>query len=327
VRSIGSPSWIDQLLGTAPQPVPPFAFAIDGHELRGAAFRRERSGWGLRELHSVPVAVGTLGGGALGGPVTDPEALARAASDLVSRFQSPPRRASLVLPDRWARALVVELGAFPPQGELRAEILRFRLKKLIPFRVDELRISAVPIASIRGQEDPVRTLCSYAAEGLCSELENAFGAAGVFLGQITNATLARLGATTRESPTDDLTGVATVEDDGFALVFARHGLPVAWRQKSFADGLDENERAPMLAAELRLTRTYLDQRLEGTPLSRVLLAAPGGVEAFWSSMLEDGLAAPVTPLAAADLPLAGPVDVTGLGDLAPMLGVACSEVA
>jgi type IV pilus assembly protein PilM len=224
---------------------------------------------------------GALAGGPLGGPISDADALTRAVAELVRRFAKPPRRASLVLPDLWARALVVELGDLPRRVDLRTEVLRFRLKKLVPFRVDELRVAATAVPHVVGQEDPVRALVLYAADGLCAGLEHAFTAAGVAIGQITNSTLARLTALSRPEE-GGLFALAAVEATGFTLVFARSGEPLLWRQKSFADGLED--------------------RLGGEPLTSVALAAPRGVEAFWTTVLEQGLEVPVLPIAARDLP-------------------------
>jgi len=305
--------------------VPPHAFALDEGALTGATFRRERGQLALRELHSMPVPAGTLGNGPLGGPVNDAGALAATVSALVRRFARPPRAASLVLPDAWARGLTVELGALPERDDLRAEILRFRLKRMVPFRVEELRVAAAPMPKVTGQEDPVRALVLFAAESLCAALESAFSATGTTIGQIVNATLARLGAVAGDAE-GGLTAVASVEPAGFALVIARQGVPLVWRQKSFADGVDENERAPLLAAELRLTRTFVEERIGGQRLGPVMLAAPPGVEAFWSAVLAEGLGTAVVPFAeaTADGAAAAGVDAAGLG---PLLGATSLEVA
>jgi hypothetical protein len=341
VRSTGSPSSIERWLGLEPQPVPPNAFELVAEgagqgsaqgpaqgpaELRGAAFRRERGGLVVRELHSIPLPPGVLGPAPLGGAVADAEALARAVAELVRRFAEPPKPASLVLPDLWARALAVELGSLPDKPDLRAEILRFRLKKLVPFRVDELRIDAVPIAPVAGQEDPLRALVLYAPEGVCAAFERAFAAAGVEIGQITSATLARLVAIARAEPRAGagLQALAAVEPGGFALVFARAGEPVVWRQKGFGAGVEEAERTPLLAAELRLTRTFLEERLGGEPLDRILLAAPEAATASWTGILSEGLEAPVEPLALGHLPLAGGAPA-GAEALAALVGAACGE--
>ena len=327
MRSTGSPSSIERWLGLTPQPVPPHAFAFDGSVLRGATFRRERAGLALRELHSLPLPAGVVAAAPLGGTIADAGALARAVADLVRRFAEPPRHASLLLPDLWARALAVELGSLPERRELRAEILRFRLKKLVPFRVDELRIDAAPIAAVAGQEDPIRALLLYATESVCAAFESAFAEAGVTLGRISNSTLGRLAAVARAAPGDGLHAIAAVEPTGFAIVFARGDEPVVWRQKGFGAGLDEAERTPLLAAELRLTRTFLDERLGGEPLERVLLAAPPASAAYWTGILADGLEVPVEPLGLAHLPLAGGAGAATASELSALVGAALGEAA
>ena len=123
-----------------------------------------------------------------------------------------------------------------------------------------------------------------------------------------------------------LAALASVEPDGFVVVFARDGAPVVWRQKNFTEGLSDEDRARLVASELRLTRTFLTERLSGQSLSAALLAAPAAVEPFWKGVLEEGLGHPVVALQAAHLPLAGPV-AAPVAELSPLLGAACREVA
>lgn len=306
--------------------MPPWAFVADGERLTGAAFRRERGGLRLVERHAVPLAAGALGGGPLGGPVADAAALATTVETLIGRFARRPRQASLVLPDAWARGIVVELGALPARAEARAEVLRFRLRKLVPFRVDELRLAAAPIAAVAGQEDPLRLLVVYAAEAVCAAFESAFESAGVRLGQLVNASLAQLGALAHGGRLAGLVALAVVEARGFTLVCARDGEPVVWRQKSFGDGDEAERRAPRLAAELRLTRTFLAERLGAPRLDAVLLAAPDDVRAVWSEVLSEGLGQPPAVVRPDWLPLAaGPAGEADAA-LAPLVGAACREV-
>jgi hypothetical protein len=207
------------------------------------------------------------------------------------------------------------------------EVLRFRLRKLVPFRVDELRLSAAPIEKLALQEEPERALVLLAAEGVCAALERAFAQRGVRLGQVTNASLARLDALAAGGRLPGLAALAAVEPEGFTLLFARDGAPVLWRQKSFTEGLSDDDRARLLAAELRLTRTFLAERLSGGALSAALLAAPRTVEAFWRETLAAGLAHPVSLLDTAHLPLSGSTPLHPAPELAALVGAACREVA
>jgi type IV pilus assembly protein PilM len=307
--------------------VPPHAFAVDARRLAFAAFRRERGGLAVREYQSVPLPPGVFGPGPLGAPLGDPDGLARALDALLSRLAAKPRHASLVLPDAWARALVVELGELPERPDLRLEILRFRLRKLVPFRVDELRLAAAPIVPVADQEDPVRALVLFAADSVCAALEGACRARGVRIGQVTNATLARLEALAAAGRLGGLVALASVEGGGFTVVFAREGEPVLWRQKGFTEELGETERAAILAAELRLTRTFLAERLGGVEPAAVYLDAAPAVVPYWTSILAEGLERPVVTLAADHLPLAGELPESDPGELAALAGSAVRQVA
>jgi hypothetical protein len=326
VRSIASPSWIERALGFAPVPVPPVAVAVSRDALSLAVFRSEGGGLVLRDFDSVELPPTVFSNGPLGGPVNDAGALDAAVASLLARVSGRHPRVSVVLPDAWARGMTVELDELPAAPDLAREILRFRLRKMVPFRVEELRLSAAPIERLADQQDGLRTLVLLAAEGICAALEEAFSRHHVRVGQIVNQTLARLQALAVGGRLPGLAALATVEPEGFAVVFARDGAPVVWRQKSFTDGLADADRARLLAAELRLTRTFLAERLAGEQLAAALLAAPTSVEGFWKQVLEEGLNHPVVSMGPAHLPLALDASVPA-ALLAPLVGAASREVA
>ncbi len=309
--------------------MPPHVFALGRRELRYAGFARRRgeAALELTEMAAVPLADSVLGSGPLGAPLAEPEAFKAALAQLLARLGGKVERASLVLPDAWARTFVVELGDLPEGEPQRSEVLRFKLKRLVPFRVEELRVAAAPLSRLAGQQEPLRVLTAFAAESLCGALERAFAERGIRLGQVTGSTQALLGALAWRGRLPGLAAVALVQPEGFALVFARDGEPVVWRQKSFTEGLADGDRARLLAAELKLTRTFLAERVGEEHPARVVLAAPSEVAPFWHDVIEAGLGAPPLALADAHLPLAGDGFGPAVVQLAPMLGAACREVA
>jgi hypothetical protein len=167
----------------------------------------------------------------------------------------------------------------------------------------------------------------FAAESVCGALERGFAHHGVRLCQITNASLARLEALELAGRLEALTALASVERGGFTLVFARDGAPILWRQKAFTEDLGERDRAALLGAELRLTRTFLEERLGGQAPGAVYLSAPREVESYWTEILADGLERPVANLGAAHLPLTGELPEASAGELAALVGGAAREVA
>ena len=310
--------------------MPPHVFAVAGGELRYAAFARDRRGATLdfREYHAIPLADERLGAGPLrGGAGLDRGALDEAVAALLGRVSGRVDAASLVLPDAWARSLIVELGDLPRAPQERTEVLRFRLKRLIPYRVEDLRVAAAELDLADAADDGVHALVTFCSEALLAAFERSFDERGVRLGLVSSSTLSLLAALDFGNRLAGLAATALVQPEGFTLVFSRDGEPVLWRQRGFSEGLADDDRARLLGTELRLTRTHLGERFGVDRPAAVVIAAPREVVPFWREVLAAGLEVEPLALASEHLPLSG----SGLGDavaeLAPMLGAACREVA
>ncbi len=330
MRSIVLPSWIRRASGLDPVPMPPHVFAVAGGELRYASFVRERQGAALefREYHAVPLADDCLGAGPLrGGAGLDRNRVDEAVAALLERVSGRCDAASLVLPDAWARSLIVELGDLPTAPQERSEVLRFRLKRLIPYRVEDLRVAAAELAALGMTAGVVHALVTFCSEALLAALERSLGERGVRLGLVSSSTLALLAALVFGDRLEGLAATALVQPEGFTLVFSRDGEPVLWRQRGFTEGLADADRARLLGAELRLTRTHLAERFGVDRPAAVVIAAPREVVPFWREVLAAGLEVEPLALASEHLPLAGSGLGAAVAELAPMLGAACREVA
>jgi hypothetical protein len=337
--------WIERLLGLQPKPVPPHVFAVRRRELRFAAFTRPVAAGApleLAEFHALPLPEGLFGSGPLGVPAGDSAALAETVRMLVARTATPVREASVVLPDAWARSMVIELGGLPEEPAARLEMLRFRVKRMVPYRVEDLRIEAVPLSPLAllagdasspqvpaaaGSEEVRHCFVTMANAAVCAVIEDGFAKCGVRVGQMSGATLATLQALSRGVPERGLSGLALVDADGFSLALVRAGEPVVWRQKSFTEGLSDFDRSRLLTAELRLTRTLLAERFPGEALEALYLAAPRAVEPFWLQVLGQGLDCQPMRLRVEHLALAAEGFGDAFAELAPLAGAAAREVA
>jgi hypothetical protein len=231
-----------------------------------------------------------------------------------------------VLPDAWLRVAFTECGDLPPGGPAREEVLRFKLKRLVPFRVEELRVRGTEIEALERQAEPRRLMLGFALETLLSQLEEVFAAQRVQLGQITNAALAVLGAL-EQPPNGDLRALAVVAPQGYSLIFARGGVPLVARYKPMVEELAPDAQAAMIRRDLKLTRTFVEEQVPGGDFPTVLLSAPKGSEGPWSQWLAEGLEVPVESVGAGHLaPLSGASDLD-LSRLVPLLGAASLEVS
>ncbi len=327
MRSIKSPSWIERLLGLDPIAAPPHAFALTSGELTYGSFHPSDGGYVFEAIETTPLDPEVFTDGLLGGPLRDPQAFRRLVADFVAALAGPPESASLVLPDTWLRLIFLELAELPRKASEREEILRWSLKRLVPFRVEDLRIDPLPVTPFPAQEEPLRLLLGFAIELLVSQIEEAFSAAGVELGRIVNATQATLAGLEHAVSPRDLAALVMVQDDAYTLSYFRAGEPLVYRYKAYGDQ-DGSARAAggAVRRDLRMTASFVAQHFPETPLRRVFLGAPQETEDLWLSWLADELATSPEALAFEHFDLARTqVGPTWL-QTAPLLGAVSLEV-
>ncbi len=362
MRSIKLPSWIERLLGVDPRPVPSHVFAIEDGRMTYADFERRqglRSGSALVLRHhaSIELPEDVFQSGLLGGPVSDEAVFEDALEQLLASADMAtgggsggkggsgkkggrPIEACLVVPDAWLRLAFSEIGELPRTAGEREQVLRWKLKRLVPFRVDELRVQGVEVVPLSGQPagEPRRLLLGFALERLMSQLEDLFGRAGVRLGWISNHSLSLLaaldlagrfdGGSDAASSGTELVAVARVREDGYSLLFTLGGDPVLQRYKAAAGATPEDAAARLVRRDLRLTRSFLEEKLPGHVLDHTLFVGPSHLEDAWTQWLEEGLGAPVARIDEqrvldVDFAVAAP----SWSHLAPLVGAVRQEVA
>ena len=290
----------------------------------------------LAEEASEELLPETFQQGLLGGPPREPVAFGERIGALVDRLESRPREASLVLPDEWLRTAFAEVGELPRREEAREELLRWKLKRLVPFRVDELRVRAVevePLPAQAGSEENRRVLLGFGIESLLAAVERGFADHGVRIGRITCSGLAALAAldgAVGGTDHDGLVGLALASASGYSLVFVRHGRPVLHRAKVVGGELPQGTRGSFVSRDLKLTRSFLEESYPEVRLERLLLVAddPEIDRDAWVAWIEDGLGERPELLGAAHVvPLKTRTAAPPWSRLLPLVGAVAEEVA
>jgi len=323
VRSTKLPLWTERLLGLDPVPSPPHAFALDAEALHYGCFRSGPQGFVYEANQSEPVPVEVFSAGLLGAPLAEPERFKSFVEDFSRRLPEPIKEASLVLPDTWMRLIFTEVAELPRKAAARGDILRWKLKRLVPFRVEDLRISATRVTPFPVQEEPIRLLVAFGIDLLLSQIEDAFAAAGITIGRITNHTLATAASLEHAIGAGELAGLVTVQPEAYTLSFFRRGEPLVYRYKAIGES---SVTSSTVRRDLRLTTSFLQQHFPEAPVSRIFLAAPMEVEDAWLDWLSNEFDSPPEPLAFEHFQISRTQVGPSWLDTAPLLGAATLEV-
>ena len=113
--------------------------------------------------------------------------------DALPRVAGPgnPRRANmaLVIPDYAARMAVLDFEGFPSKEEERMTLLRFRLRKSVPFPIEEAQLAYALQSEEQGR---VEALVVAIARPILAEYESIFIEAGYRLGLVLPSSIAAL---------------------------------------------------------------------------------------------------------------------------------------
>jgi type IV pilus assembly protein PilM len=165
-------------------PPPSLAFEVSGHGIAMA-----------RVQHPVELSTRTLPAGVLSiSPVHDnvlqPDDLAAAVRELVPPGSGRKRRdAALILPDYCARVAVLDFDNFPKDAAEQSSLVRFRLKKSVPFDVESAALSFAPQPA---EGKRVHVVVVAAPVEIVARYEAPFRAAGLNPGLVTISSLAAL---------------------------------------------------------------------------------------------------------------------------------------
>jgi len=161
-------------------PPPEFAFEISSD---GIAMSRTRP---PATIQYQPLAPGVLVPSPVKDNVTDPDALAEAVARLVPPNSGRARRhAALILPDNSIRLAVLDFESIPAKEEERQSLIRFRMRKTLPFDIDEAAFSyyVQPGNKVVVAVAPLEVVARYEAP---------FRAANLHPGLVTSSSLALL---------------------------------------------------------------------------------------------------------------------------------------
>jgi type IV pilus assembly protein PilM len=201
------------------QPKPRLACEITSQSLIAARAKADAS---VLEVHTVRSLEPNLVRPSLSaGNVSNPSALGQAIEGALSAVGGRKRDVIVVIPDAAVRVLLLDFDTLPEKHTEAEPIIRFRLRKSVPFDADN---AALSFQTYR-KEGSVRVLAAVMPREVLNEYESAFHNAGYQPGYVLPSTLASLSAVQADRPTllvkNDGNFVSIAIADQDELVFYR----------------------------------------------------------------------------------------------------------
>src|SRR5271155_5752851 len=167
-----------RIMALLQDPPPEFAFEIAAD---GITMSRTRP---PSTLQHAPLTPGVIEPSPVKENVLDPAAFSEALRNLIPAAGGNRRRgAALILPDNAVRIAVVDFDTLPEKEEERRALINFRLRKSVPFDIDEAALSYFPQAG-------KKVIVALAPSEIVAHYETAFRAAGLNPGLVTVSSLA-----------------------------------------------------------------------------------------------------------------------------------------
>lgn len=151
----------------------------------------------LEMFTSRQLPAGAIAPGLNGPNVINAEALRSAISGALGAISGGNRDVIVIVPDAAIRVLLLDFEALPTKLQEIDPVIRFRLKKSLPFDVEQ----AVVSYEVRRGSNGVRVVTAVSPRSIIEEYEAAFRDSGYMPGVVLPSSLAALGTLEGERPT------------------------------------------------------------------------------------------------------------------------------
>lgn len=271
--------FLEKLKGLFEDPLPAMAFEISEGGIAAARIGAHA------ELGFQPLKSGTLTVSPLKENVNDADDFAEAVRSLAAAQPSRKRRdVALILPDFSARISVLDFDSFPSDAKEQASLIRFRLKRSVPFDVDSAALSYHQQSTGHKKIDVVAVMAPWE---IVARYEAPFRSLGMNPGLVTTSSLAAL---------------ELAPDGGGVTVIAKisgHVLTVLVRDKAalrLVRCLDlASQQLEDVAAVLLPTFVYVEDNLGGRA-ERLLLCGFGAGSEEAQRRFQEELGVEVEPM-------------------------------
>ena len=263
----------------------------------------------------APLRMGVLVPGLKAPAMTDRAAVSAAIGHALEPIAERAKKVTVVVPDAAVRVLLLDFDTLPAKTADVLPILRFRLRKLVHFDVEDAAISWQVLPK-NGDEPVLRTVVAVMPAGVRAEYEDAVREAGYEPGAVLSSSLAALAAVSGDDPAL----VVNRNANCITTAIARGPQLLLFRTIDLGEGGDGDAGESQAVAELQQTvsvaMAYYEDTLSSTAHT-IYSVGPGG-----ATELDRLLALPGVRVR--DLIPSRESNGTSAGMLAPVVGALAS---
>jgi hypothetical protein len=209
---------IARLLDAMPHPL--VACEVSTHHVAAAHWKRGT--FGLNDFAVAEIPAGSVKPSAVEANLVDAAAVRLAVEKVFLQIGVKNQPIALLVPDEVIRVFVLHFDVFPRAAAEAIPMLRWRLKKSVPFEAEETLISYMRQSP---QEDGVDIVTSLARLRIVKEYENLLESSGLTAGVLLSSTLATIPLLQDNRPTM----MARLSGTTLTTVIAREGVLCGYR--------------------------------------------------------------------------------------------------
>lgn len=245
----------------------------------------------------TPLAEGLVSPSLIRPNIADLPEFVAALKSAFAKAEIKTARISLALPDASAKVSLHPLDTLPGNENEKQQLLRWKLKKTVPFNIDEAHVSSLDHKLPNGKH-LVLTVCIH--REVLAQYEEAFQKLGIHAGYICLSSFATFELLSKlESDLGQRSVLLLrVLPSGVSSLIVQEGRVVLFRQT------DVGEEAPLSPAvglpnlfdEIHPCVTYYQDKLSAQPLDKIYVACPQDPPAAVLSSLSERFRSPVVNL-------------------------------
>lgn len=264
---------LERMAGLRPA-YPPVAVEMDRNEMVLVRLKRRRRGQPTLEAHQVRPMPEQAGAGSILRPnLVSPQEVAKRVRELLETSGTRPGRISLILPDNLAKVSLLSLPERPASRKQLEEIVRFKVRRSVPFRLDE---AAWSYQLLPGENGGIHVLVVLLRRGVVEQYEKVFESVGARVGlfdlctpNLFNLCRAKIVATAKAGVDAALLNCTP---SYFSLLIVRGERLIFYRCKSYAVTDDAAQgHNGVMARELASSLSYYEEKLSGQGIGTVYL--------------------------------------------------------